>query len=56
VLYTRSTGAVTLAISKAGWDLRTMDGQRLSSGNPEFQTPHLKLGTNANPQYPAVDR
>lgn len=30
VLYTRFSGAVTLTFRKSGWELRTMDGKRLS--------------------------
>ena len=31
VIYTRTAGAVTLAIKPEGWQLRTMDGQKISS-------------------------
>jgi competence protein ComEC len=48
VLYTRFNGAVTVTIGKAGWDLRAMEGQRLSSGNLEFQIPYSRSGTNAS--------
>jgi beta-lactamase superfamily II metal-dependent hydrolase len=34
VIYTRAAGAVTISFSKAGWQMRTMDGQRFSSAAP----------------------
>jgi ComEC/Rec2-related protein len=37
VLYTRSTGAVTLTISKAGWIARAMDGTRIVVTPPQNQ-------------------
>jgi competence protein ComEC len=34
VIYTRTSGAVTIVTDKTGWKLRTMDGQKFSSFKP----------------------
>jgi ComEC/Rec2-related protein len=34
VIYTRTSGAVTIVTDKSGWKLRTMDGQKFSSFKP----------------------
>ena len=56
VLYTRFTGAVTLTVSKTGWELRAMDGTRFASEMGKLHTPNPNLQTNSNLQTPIPEQ
>ena len=56
VLYTRFTGAVTLTIGKVGWQMRAMDGTRITSEAGKLQIPNAKLQTNTNLQSSYLER
>jgi competence protein ComEC len=41
VIYTRSSGAVTIVTDKSGWKLQTMDGRKFNSASLTNSPPHI---------------